>query len=334
MKPKLKGKSKRGKQNSKGNKKPTPTTKDFFNKHSKKKVINRWTEGEYLKLVELVREHGENWEKISEHFGNKSGKQCMQKFKNSARSARKGNWTKEEDRILLDWVSLKGPNKWTECSKKIRGRCGKQCRERWVNILNPKVKKGNWSPEEQRLIFLNLKRFYTSWSLMANELEGRTENSIKNYFYSSIRRLKSNDVIIYLREVYGREEGESSFQGQSPISSIPDYPRQIYLHLGYLVQNKLKIQRELEKLNCLSRLICEFMLDFGQVRSLNVLGKEICQWNNNFQDPLNGNFLKFLVEIILELNKKKKRKKTGMRRPRYVQMSKGRLLFFSSNKRK
>lgn len=72
----------------------------------------------------------------------------MQKFKNSQRSAKKGNWSSQEDRILLDWVDNHGPTKWTECSKLIRGRCGKQCRERWVNILNPGVKKGNWSDEE------------------------------------------------------------------------------------------------------------------------------------------------------------------------------------------
>lgn len=77
----------------------------------------------------------------------------MQKFKNSQRSAKKGNWTNLENQILLDWVKKHGPTKWTECSKLLKGRCGKQCRERWVNILNPQVKKGNWSDEEQDLIF-------------------------------------------------------------------------------------------------------------------------------------------------------------------------------------
>ena len=306
-------------------KKPTPkpksrkqsTTKDFFKKHSRKKVINRWTEQEYLKLVFLVKEHGENWETISAHFQNKSGKQCMQKFKNSARSARKGNWSKDEDRILLDWVSQRGPNKWTECSKRIKGRCGKQCRERWVNILNPKVKKGNWSDQEQRLIFFNLKRFYTSWSLMASELDGRTENSIKNYFYSSIRRLKSNEVIVYLKEVYGRDRQECVEQ-----TFDIDYPRKIHENLDFLISNKTKISIELEKLNTLSKLICEFMLDFHQIRKLDYMNKDIIGWKNNF-DSLNEDFLKFLVEIILELNKKKKTKKSRLHKSKYRKSSKG-----------
>jgi len=35
----------------------------------------------------------------------------------------------------------------------IKGRSGKQCRERWFNNLNPNVKKGNWTAEEDQIIF-------------------------------------------------------------------------------------------------------------------------------------------------------------------------------------
>lgn len=126
----------------------------------------------------------------------------MQKFKNSQRSAKKGNWSSQEDKILLEWVQKYGATKWTECSKLIKGRCGKQCRERWVNILNPGVKKGNWSFEEQENIFQNLRIHFTSWSSMSKILPGRTENSIKNYFYSSIRRLKSNPVYELISDIF------------------------------------------------------------------------------------------------------------------------------------
>lgn len=104
--------------------------------------------------------------------------------------------------MLLAWVKKNGPTKWTECSKLIKGRCGKQCRERWVNILNPVVKKGNWSDEEQQAIFQALVEFHTSWSSMAKILKGRTENSIKNYFYSSVRRIKQSPVFQLMKEVY------------------------------------------------------------------------------------------------------------------------------------
>ena len=289
--------------------------KELIRRFSKKKMISRWKDQEYLRLVELVREHGENWEQISHHFENKTAKQCMQKFKNSARSAKKGNWTGEEDQILMDWIHTHGANKWTDCSKNIKGRCGKQCRERWVNILNPGVKKGNWTDHEQDLIFLNLKRYFTSWSMMAKELEGRTENSIKNYFYSSIRRLKSNNVINYLREVYGREEEnmQETPDNLDESENHINYPLELKMHVEFLVQNRNKISEEISKLNRLSKLICEFMLDFRQIKKVESGGLHFINWKNNF-DTVNEDFLKFLIEIILELNKKKKKGRNYNRR--------------------
>ena len=283
--------------------------KEYYEKVSQKKTINRWTENEYLQLVSLVREHGENWDRISHQFVNKTAKQCMQKFKNSARSAKKGNWTEEEDRILMDWIKNHGAVKWTECSKNIKGRCGKQCRERWVNILNPGVKKGNWTDQEQTLIFDNLKKYFTSWSLMAKELEGRTENSIKNYFYSSIRRLKSNNIIHYLKEIYVQEP-----------SLIPtnkddiDYVLLLQNKLGFIMENREAMMHEISKLNCLSKLICLFMIDMDQLEHLLIQGGSLTMWKNNFEDQ-ERDFLKFLIEIVLELdsNGGTKTKKSSVR---------------------
>jgi len=101
----------------------------------------------------------------------------------------KGPWTIEEDRKLLEWVKINGPIKWTSCSEFICGRSGKQCRERWFNTLNPNVKKGGWTPEEDFLIFKFFSEFGSKWSLIASKFPGRTENSVKNRFYSTLRRI-------------------------------------------------------------------------------------------------------------------------------------------------
>ena len=201
-----------------------------------KKRINRWTPSEYKALITQIKTYGENWALISSKIKTKTQKQCIQKFKNSQLSAKKGNWTSPEDKILLNWVKTQGATKWTECSKQITGRCGKQCRERWVNILNPKVKKGNWSDSEQILIYDQLRNFSTSWSSMSKILKGRTENSIKNYFYSSVRRLKSNPVMHVIRAVFFLGEVQRA---------------QIDLEGGFL-------REEILKLNVLSRKICLF----------------------------------------------------------------------------
>lgn len=59
-------------------------------------------------------------------------------------------------------------------------RSGKQCKERYSYHLNPKIKKGHWSVEEDlKLIRLYLEEG-NKWQKIAAKMDGRTENSIKN----------------------------------------------------------------------------------------------------------------------------------------------------------
>ena len=70
----------------------------------------------------------------------------------------------------------------------IKGRSGKQCRERWHNHLCPRVNKEMWSLEEEKVLFKYHSEYGNKWSCIAKHLPGRSDNSIKNHFYSTIRR--------------------------------------------------------------------------------------------------------------------------------------------------
>lgn len=122
----------------------------------------------------------------------------------------KGPWTIEEDRKLLEWVKNNGPKKWPGCSDFITGRSGKQCRERWYNTLNPNVKKGGWTAEEDFLIFKFFSEFGSRWSLIASKFSGRTENSIKNRFYSTLRRFSLNDKKAIISNRNGSNEPDAN----------------------------------------------------------------------------------------------------------------------------
>ena len=196
-----------------------------------------WSHSDCSLLIGLVRQYKEDWDAIASHFEDKSPKQCMEKFKSNQLRSKKGNWTVEEDELLLSWVNQKGCMKWTECSKFMNGRCGKQCRERWVNILNPKIKKGEWTEEEQKTIFQYLPDFTTSWSMMSTVLPGRTENAIKNYFYSSLRRLKSNPIIHAIYDIHVAKKTK---------------PEEI--SIGNTFWNN-----ELSKLNSFTKEVCRFL---------------------------------------------------------------------------
>jgi len=136
--------------------------------------------------------------------------QCLHRWTKILRPGLvKGPWTTEEDKQLLNWIKINGPCKWSKCSNIIQGRSGKQCRERWFNTLNPNVKKGNWSPEEEYNIFLLYEKFGSKWSKIASFFEGRTENSIKNRFYSTLRRIHSDSHRDFFIDNLSKEESKS-----------------------------------------------------------------------------------------------------------------------------
>jgi len=163
--------------------------KNFLSNYEGKKKEKR-SEEEDRVLYELVPLYGaKSWKKIAEHIKCRSPIQCLHRWTKILQPGLvKGPWTIEEDRKLLEWVKKEGPVKWTQCSDFIKGRNGKQCRERWFHTLNPKVIKGNWTTEEDLKIFTLYQKLGGKWSKIALSVNGRTENSIKNRFYSTLRR--------------------------------------------------------------------------------------------------------------------------------------------------
>nr|AFH03057.1 R2R3-MYB transcription factor MYB5 [Epimedium sagittatum] len=107
---------------------------------------------------------------------------------------RRGAWTVEEDRLLAESVATHGEAKWRTLplNAGLR-RCGKSCRLRWFNYLKPGIKRGNISVEEEDLIVELHNKFGNKWSLIANNLPGRTGNEIKNHWNTTIKRKLLND---------------------------------------------------------------------------------------------------------------------------------------------
>ena len=150
----------------------------------------RWSKEEDEQLRRAVATRGDHqWRLISQLVPGRSPIQCLHRWDKILKPGLvKGPWTSSEDAILVNWVRKEGPTKWTQCAEMIPGRSGKQCRERWFNTLDPSVKKGDWQEEEDKTIFRLYKELGAKWKEMMKYLPGRTDNSIKNRFYSTIRK--------------------------------------------------------------------------------------------------------------------------------------------------
>ncbi|TYH53843.1 hypothetical protein ES332_D09G128500v1 [Gossypium tomentosum] len=115
---------------------------------------------------------------------------------------KKGPWTSAEDAILVDYVKKHGEGNWNAVQKHSGlSRCGKSCRLRWANHLRPDLKKGMFTPEEERRIVELHAKLGNKWARMAAELPGRTDNEIKNFWNTRIKRLQRAGLPIYPPDV-------------------------------------------------------------------------------------------------------------------------------------
>lgn len=97
-------------------------------------------------------------------------------------------WTEAEDIQLRNLVSQIGQGLWAAIAAEIPGRSGKQVRERWLNHVSPHVTKRPWSSEEDAMILERHREFGNCWSKIAKLLKGRSDNSVKNRFYTTLKR--------------------------------------------------------------------------------------------------------------------------------------------------
>lgn len=128
----------------------------------------------------------------------------------------KGAWTKEEDDRLISYIRSHGEGCWRSLPKAAGLlRCGKSCRLRWINYLRPDLKRGNFTEEEDELIIKLHSLLGNKWSLIAGRLPGRTDNEIKNYWNTHIRRKLLNRGIDPATHRPLNEVSHSQSQSQS-----------------------------------------------------------------------------------------------------------------------
>ncbi len=198
----------------------------------------RWTEMEDLVLKTAVKKYGdEKMGLISRRifYNTRDTNQCRQRWRKSLQPGLvKGNWTKEEDAIIMEMVkasSVPGgggdsQTKWSDIAMRLPGRLGEQVKARWSNELDPELRKGVWTKTEMDLLNEAQKELGNKWAAIAQRIPGRSENSCKNRWYNaktSLKRKAEKEA----EEAEERRLREAIFARRCSTASAPDSPNSL-----------------------------------------------------------------------------------------------------------
>ncbi|XP_074280679.1 uncharacterized protein LOC141605703 isoform X2 [Silene latifolia] len=189
-----------------------------------------WTDDEDAKLSSAVELYGDsNWQAVASMLEGRTGPQCSNRWKKTLIPARKrvGKWNDDEDKRLKVAATL-FRRSWHRIAQFVPGRTQGQCRERWVNCLNPSLRnRCEWTEEEDTKLREAVAQHGYSWSKVATCVPMRTDNhclrrwkSLCPHEFPQIQAARTIQKLALISNFVDREE-ERPTLGPKDFVSLP-----------------------------------------------------------------------------------------------------------------
>ena len=192
-------------------KKFTISTQQHTN-HIQSAYTKEWTKDEIKTLIQQYYTlHNRNWDNISSIITTKSPQQCCYKIKSIELKSNNKHFTKEDDIKLINLAQVYN-NDWNKIASCFNGFLPKHLEERYVNKLDPNLKKTKFTQEEDNLIVSNYMKVGNNWQEIAKGFPGRNANMIKNRFYSVLKKKHNLQPVKTMSNV---NEGNKESKGVS-----------------------------------------------------------------------------------------------------------------------
>jgi hypothetical protein len=130
-----------------------------------------------LRLFIYVQKLGFSESQILDTFNQMGDSQCSSECGDRTQ---KTEFTHSEDTMLAALVGELGRKHWIHIAARMQHRTARQCRERWVNYLNPELSRAAWTDAEDDILRTKYREIGPKWVKISLSLPGRSSNSIKN----------------------------------------------------------------------------------------------------------------------------------------------------------
>uniref|UniRef100_U3IIX8 snRNA-activating protein complex subunit 4 n=1 Tax=Anas platyrhynchos platyrhynchos TaxID=8840 RepID=U3IIX8_ANAPP len=151
-----------------------------------------WTEEETERLKKIAAEHGYlDWQTIAQELGtNRTAFQCLQKYQAYNKDLKRKEWTRDEDLMLLELVQemrVGSHIPYKKIAYYMEGRDSAQLIYRWTKSVDPSLKKGPWTPEEDAMLLAAVKKYgERDWYKIRTEVPGRSDAQCRDRYLKAL----------------------------------------------------------------------------------------------------------------------------------------------------
>ncbi|NWS01275.1 SNPC4 protein, partial [Motacilla alba] len=178
---------------------------------------NEWAEEELERLKQIAAEHNYlDWQAIAQELGtNRTPFQCLQKYQIYNKDLKRKEWTKREDRMLLELVQemrVGSHIPYKKIAYYMEGRDSAQLIYRWTKSVDPSLRKGPWTAEEDAMLMAAVKKYGgKDWYKIRREVPGRSDAQCRDRYLKVLHwdvkkgkwSLEEEELLIELVQKHG-----------------------------------------------------------------------------------------------------------------------------------
>uniref|UniRef100_A0A8C3QRH7 Small nuclear RNA activating complex polypeptide 4 n=1 Tax=Cyanoderma ruficeps TaxID=181631 RepID=A0A8C3QRH7_9PASS len=151
-----------------------------------------WTEEEIERLKQIAaKQNCLDWQTIAQKLGtNRTAFQCLQKYQIYNKDFKRKEWSRDEDQMLLELVQeMRVGNHipYKKIAYYMEGRDSAQLIYRWTKSVDPSLKKGPWTPEEDGMLMAAVQKYREKeWYKVRTEVPGRSDSQCRDRYLKAL----------------------------------------------------------------------------------------------------------------------------------------------------